>query len=101
MDKEFSRDLARPVRAEFASTSPLCRHCHNPTVDVLIMKTDVIWWWCAGCGHVWGQPQKPRGDAEGEKFGGATAWGDVAMLGPKSRCRTRQTPVTRTVTIFE
>jgi hypothetical protein len=69
MEKQFSPDPAPDVRAEFRSASPRCGHCPNPRVDVLIMKNDVIWWWCALCGHVWGQPQRLQGAVASDSRG--------------------------------
>jgi len=24
----------------------------------MVVKAEVIWWWCRECGHVWGEAQK-------------------------------------------
>jgi len=51
------------------------------------MKHDVIWWWCAGCGHVWGQPQRFQGSKTSDWTRSTRAtcvWGDVALVGPTS-----------------
>src|SRR5258705_4698315 len=81
VEKQLSTDLTRDVHSKFPTTSPQCGRCHNPTVDVLIMKTDVIWWWCAACGDVWGQPQKALGSGGPDRIGRACLGGGVAVLG--------------------
>ena len=60
MEKSVWPRPAPTTHSELLSPPPLCRHCQRGAVEALIRKTDVIWWWCAGCGHIWGQLQTRR-----------------------------------------
>jgi len=49
------------VRAE-RDSSPACRKCGSADVSAMSVTPDVIFWWCAKCGSIWGVPKQSMPD---------------------------------------
>ena len=63
--------------------SPPCKKCGGADVSVMSDTRDVILWWCAACGSIWGIPTQPMPDTfdpEVERLR-AELQGDAAQLG--------------------
>ena len=62
--------------------SPLCEKCGSADVSAMSTTPDVIFWWCAVCGSIWGVPTQPMPDTfdpDMERVR-ATLQGDAARL---------------------
>src|SRR5262245_31363643 len=45
------------------ATTPLsCSKCGSTDVSTLSVKPEVVFWWCARCGSIWGAPTQPVPD---------------------------------------
>src|SRR5215211_4619890 len=42
-----------------ATVSPPCKKCGSADVSAMSVTPDVIFWWCATCGSIWGVPAHP------------------------------------------
>ena len=50
--------------SESYATAPLsCSKCGSSDVSALSVTPDVVFWWCATCGSIWGIPTQPVADS--------------------------------------
>ena len=55
-----------------ATTTLSCDKCRSTDVSVMSSTSDVIFWWCAACGSIWGVPTQPMPrtfDADVQRLG--------------------------------
>jgi hypothetical protein len=50
--------------SELYATTPLsCSKCGSTDLSALSVKAEVVFWWCATCGSIWGIPTQPVPDS--------------------------------------
>jgi len=64
------------------TSSPPCHKCGNADASAMSITPDVVFWWCAACGSIWGVPTQPTPstfDSDVERLR-AELQGDAARL---------------------